>query len=98
MQVRNTVLRSVAAAALAAALAVALGGPSNAAGRAGDDPKPPESSAADLGAAPVAADQAAGAGLSGPPVSAKVTAASSTIQSRIVTYVKSHGTKYTFGS
>jgi hypothetical protein len=98
MQVRNTVLRSVAAAALAAALAVALGGPSNAAGRAGDDPKPPESSAAGLGAAPVAADQVAGAGLSGPPVSAKVTAASSTIQSRIVTYVKSHGTKYTFGS
>ncbi len=82
-------LRPVLACLAAASLALAIGtAPANAA-----DPKP------DTGGKTSARGVAAAdAGRNAPVTSQAVTAASSAIQTRIVDYVKSRGTKYTFGS
>ncbi|PRY41401.1 hypothetical protein [Umezawaea tangerina] len=82
-------LRPVLAALAAASLTLAIGAaPANA-----SDPKPDNTGkASGQGVAP------ADAGRRAPVVSQAVDVASSTIQTRIVDYVKTRGTKYTFGA
>jgi len=99
MHVKRTLLTSVIAAALATALTVALGAPGYAAGKPGDEPEPPQTNAQDAATRPVPADEAASSGRQlTTAVSPTVNAASATIQSRITSFVRTHGTKNSFGA
>jgi hypothetical protein len=87
VRLKGTVLTSVVVAALAAALGAA---PVYA------DGKPDAGKPGGIGYGLLAADVAAGR--TAPPTSPEVSLASSTVQSRILDYVRANGTRYTFGS
>lgn len=90
MHLKRSVL-STLVGAVTVALAVAFATP---AGAAGNDPKPPEPNATDVGAA-VPAD--AGAVDAAATVSDALARSSTAVQTRVRNYVSSHGTDHTFG-
>jgi hypothetical protein len=91
MRLKRAFLTSVVAAALAVTLGATAAQGAGADGKPGTDGK---SAGGDQRL--LAADMTAGIGASA--VSADVSRASSALQSRIVDFVRAHGTKYTFGS
>jgi hypothetical protein len=92
VRMKRTILTSVVAAALGVALGVAP-----AANAAGADGKPDTNGKASTGGRSLLAADAA-AGKAAPAMSSAVSQASSAIQSRIVDFVRAHGTRHTFGS
>jgi hypothetical protein len=91
MRLKRAFLTSVVAAALAVTLGATAAQGAGTKGKPGTDGT---SAGSDQGL--LAADVAAGMGA--PAVSAEVSQASSALHSRILDFVQTHGTKYTFGS
>lgn len=92
MLLKNSVLR-LAVGAMTVAIALALASP---AGAAPEDTKPPESTVGvTVAARPADADAIVGAASTVSPALAR---SSATVQARIISYVRTHGTSHTFGA
>ncbi|HEY5878030.1 MAG TPA: S1 family peptidase [Nakamurella sp.] len=91
MRLNRSLLSSIVTTAVAVTLAVSLAGPAGA--KPGNDPKP-DPGARDTSAQLVAADAAFQASQG----SAALNRASSKVQARIQSFVRTHGTTHTFGS